>query len=170
MGGYAAFELWRQAPDRIAALVLANTRARGDTSAEKAARADLRTQVENAGVGILPMAMLGKLLSSTAPTGAVEFVRNAIGRTTPPAIGQALEALAGRTDSTALLSEITCPVLVIAGSDDEITGTGEVHSMAEAMRGARIVEIQGAGHLSNLESPGPFSDALESFLESALTG
>ena len=165
MGGYAAFELWRQAPDRIDGLVLANTRAHADTAEERRGRNQLILAVEREGVGLLADRMLRRLLAAAASVELVERVRREIHQTNPSVVGQALAALGNRKDSTEILASINCPTLVIAGAEDAITDASEAKEWAGKIQGSRYVEIPDAGHLSNLEDPTAFNAALGRFLE-----
>ena len=71
-----------------------------------------------------------------------------------------------RPDSTPLLSTISVPTLVLAGEEDLASPPEEVESMAKQIPGATFVRIPQAGHLSNMENPGAFNEALLSFLTS----
>jgi pimeloyl-ACP methyl ester carboxylesterase len=71
-----------------------------------------------------------------------------------------------RPDSTALLPSIACPVLIVCGDDDVITPVGDSEMMHRAIRGAGLVVLPRAGHLSNLEQPIAFNDALYRFASS----
>ena len=79
------------------------------------------------------------------------------------AIIAAIRALRDRPDRTAELPEIAVPTLVVVGSDDALSPPAEARVMAAAMPDARVVEIPGAAHLSNLENPDAFSAALAGF-------
>lgn len=164
MGGYTAFEMLREAGERIDALVLANTRARDDTDEERQARAALTSAVERGGVAILKEQVVARLLKNDPAPGLVDSVHRAIERATPLAIQRALAALAQRADSTGLLDGIRQPVLALAGTEDAITSVAETREWAGRIDGCRIVEIPGAGHLSNIENASAFNDALEAFL------
>lgn len=60
------------------------------------------------------------------------------------------------------LSEIKLPVQFICGTyDAALPGTKALHA---AVPGSAMAEIQGAGHISNVEQPGPFTAVLEKFL------
>ena len=65
-----------------------------------------------------------------------------------------------RPDSTSLLPSISCPTTIICGEEDTITPTPDGELMRRAIRGARLVVLPKAGHLSNLENPFGFNDAL----------
>jgi pimeloyl-ACP methyl ester carboxylesterase len=54
---------------------------------------------------------------------------------------------------------------VLVGSEDTVTPRAEAESMAAAMPQARLVVLEGVGHLSNLEAPGEFTRALDAFLD-----
>jgi pimeloyl-ACP methyl ester carboxylesterase len=166
MGTYAAFEIYRQAPDRVLSLVVANGRARADNETERNARTQLIERVRTEGLDVLDEAMLPRLVRpGTNPTVAAR-IRQTMHRNTPEAIAHALEALRERADSTPLLAHIRCPTLVIAASDDPITTPADCRELAEAIPGAKFVEIPEAGHLSNLDNPVAFNDALGAFLDS----
>ena len=60
------------------------------------------------------------------------------------------------------------PTLVVCGTEDQVTPAAEMKQIADAIPGARFVPIAAAGHLSHVEAPGPFLDAVTSFLETAV--
>jgi pimeloyl-ACP methyl ester carboxylesterase len=70
-----------------------------------------------------------------------------------------------RPDRSGELAGIECPTLVVVGTADAITPPPEAKAMAALIKGARYVEIGGAGHLSNLDRPEAFDAALGEFLE-----
>ena len=83
-----------------------------------------------------------------------------------PAAGYigALEAMKQRPDSSADLATIELPTLVVVGEDDPLIPPDASRRMHEAIGGSRLVVIPEAGHLSNLEAPEAFNDALKDFL------
>jgi 3-oxoadipate enol-lactonase len=58
------------------------------------------------------------------------------------------------------LAAIEAPTLVVAGSDDPSTPKEKVRPIAEAVRGARYVEIEGAAHIANVARPEAFDAAV----------
>jgi 3-oxoadipate enol-lactonase len=54
---------------------------------------------------------------------------------------------------------------VLSGSKDGNAPASMMRRMADAIPGARYVELEGCGHLANLERPGEFDAALGGFLE-----
>jgi pimeloyl-ACP methyl ester carboxylesterase len=69
-----------------------------------------------------------------------------------------------RQDSTPLLSTIHCPTLILVGEEDAVTPPRVSDHMHDAIAGAELAVIPKAGHLSNLEQPRAFNDALVHFL------
>jgi pimeloyl-ACP methyl ester carboxylesterase len=167
MGAYAAFEIYRRARDRVRWLVLASGRARGDNDSERQARTNLIGRVQAEGLPLLNEVMLPRLLRQSPAPEIVASVRRTMARTTAESVADALEALRERADSTPLLADIRCPTLVIGGNADPITPPEESRALAERIPGACFVEIPKAGHLTNLENPEAFNEALAMFLDSA---
>jgi 3-oxoadipate enol-lactonase len=171
MGGYVAFRLNARHPRRIAALVLANTRSTADDEAGRAKRTGQAERARREGVRWLSDAMIPALLGETTRRErpeVVDFVRGLIAAASSEGVARALIAMRDRADSTPALARISVPVLAIAGEEDTLTPTAGARQIAEGVPNGRLVVIPRAGHLSNLEDPGAFNDALSSFLGSTL--
>jgi 3-oxoadipate enol-lactonase len=158
MGGYAAFELWRRAPDRILGLVLANTRAVSDTPEAVGARRALAARLRAEGNVLVdePPA----LLAEDAPAALAERVRSMIGDQTPEAIAAASLGMAERPDSTPDLAGIDVPTLVITSTGDRLIPAAVSAEIARGIPGARLEVIDRVGHLSNLEASESFTALL----------
>ena len=64
-----------------------------------------------------------------------------------------------------MLTTIAVPTLVLVGSDDALTPPAQLsEAMAAKLPKAKLVKIDGAGHLSNLEEPAAFNDAVREYL------
>jgi pimeloyl-ACP methyl ester carboxylesterase len=167
MGGYLEFALYRQFPETILGLVFADTRAEADKPEQVKWRFDLAQRTAAVGPSAVVDEMLLKLLSpKTYPQrpALVEQVRSIISAAPVTGIIGDLMALAERPDSSSLLSSIHVPTLVIVGEDDVLTPPADAERIARGIRGARLVTIPEAGHLSNMEQPVSFNRALEEFL------
>jgi 3-oxoadipate enol-lactonase len=68
-------------------------------------------------------------------------------------------------DLKAELARIAVPTLVLSGSKDGNAPAPMMRRMADAIPGARYVELDGCGHLTNLERPAEFDAALRGFLD-----
>ena len=167
MGGYVAFECWRQRPSAIRGLVLADTRAEADSDEARARRVAMQGTVGREGTAAVIEAMLPGLLGATThvtdPHVAVQ-VRAWACDAEPDGVADALEALRTRPDSRSTLATITCPTLVVVGAEDTLTPPDLSRMIAEGIVGARLVTIRGAGHLANVEQPAAFTAALASWL------
>lgn len=167
MGGYAAFALVRRHADRLKALVLADTRAGADTDAARAARAAQAQTVRKEGSAAIADAVLPKLVGDTTRTQRPEVVarlRETIAANPPRGIADALAGLAARADSAPTLREIRVPTLVVCGAEDTLTPVSESEALVRGIAGSRLEVIPGAGHLSSVENPEAFNNALGRFL------
>ena len=167
MGGYVAFECWRQRPSAIRALVLADTRAEADSDEASGRRRSMQALAGREGVGAVVDAMLPGLLGASTHTGdphlAVD-VRSWALEASPEGVIDGLETLRTRPDSRPTLPTITCPTLVVVGAEDTLTPPDLARVIADGITGSRLVEIPGAGHLANVEAPAAFNAALADWL------
>lgn len=163
MGGYVAFELWRAARPRVAALVLANTRAEADTPEGAAGRRALAERLGEEGNGFLAE-QPPPLLSDGAPDELRGRVKGMIADQPAASIAAAALGMAARPDSVPDLPGVDVPTLVVTGTADTLIPPDVTAGIAEGIPGAELVRIEGAGHLSNLEAPGAFDTALDEVL------
>lgn len=167
MGGYVAWQFRRRHASRLGALVLCDTRAGADSPEAAAGRLATADAVIAEGPAALVEGMVPKLLAEATLRGRpqlVESVRKMMLATDPRGIAAAARGMAERPDSTELLAKIDFPTLVIVGRHDALSTVDQMRSMAEAIPGARLVEIAEAGHLSPLENPAAVNAALGEFL------
>ena len=169
MGGYVAFEFFRQFRDRVRALVLCDTRAGQDPVETQRARGTLaeRVTAENTIAPVIE-GLLPKLVSARTTRrnpGVVAMVRAMMQEAAPDSVARALHSMATRGDSEPLLRTIDVPTLVLVGSDDVITNRGQAEMMARGIRGARLEIVPGAGHLPPVEQPEEFNQFLNQFLD-----
>jgi pimeloyl-ACP methyl ester carboxylesterase len=166
MGGYAALAFAARHRERLSALVLADTRAAADSAEARAGRATALAAIANAGPAAYLAASVPRLLSPQAPPARVAHVI-ARAETRAASLRAGVEALRDRPDRSGELGAIACPTLVVCGVDDQVTTAAEMKRMADTIAGARYVPIADAGHLSHVEAPGAFLNAVTSFLDSA---
>ena len=167
MGGYVVFEVLRQAPERVAKVVLMNTQAKPDTDEHKNRR---RALVEMSRTGrfkgvtprLLPHLISASHLDNTAMTDVIFDMAERVGR-------QVFErqqlAIMNRQDSRPLLRSITQSALVIGGVDDKISPPDVVTEMAGAMPNATLHILSDCGHLSPLEQPDMVSNLILEFVK-----
>jgi pimeloyl-ACP methyl ester carboxylesterase len=168
MGGYIAFEILRQAPERVARVALLDTAARADTPEASAAR---RLQMDLAVGGRFTEvidALFARVVhpSRREDAGLHELVRLMGSEVGVDGYLRQQTANITRSDSRATLSAIRCPTLVLVGDSDELTPPERAAEIADGIPGARLVVVPDCGHLSTLERPQAVSDALRAWLQS----
>jgi 3-oxoadipate enol-lactonase len=167
MGGYVALAFRRAFPERVGALVLADTRSQADTEDARRTREETARRALSEGMEPVTSAMLPKLLSEETRLRrpeTVERVRQMLLAAKPEGAAAALRGMALRRDQTDLLREIEAPTLIVVGREDVVTPPADAEAMRDKIEGSRLVRIEGAGHLSNVERPEEFNLALVDFL------
>jgi 3-oxoadipate enol-lactonase/4-carboxymuconolactone decarboxylase len=162
LGGMIGMWLATQAPERLTAIVLANTSARPDAAAMEARRMAV---LEGGMASVEDIAMQRffspRLLASAAP--AVDNARRTLLATSPEGYAGCCAALRDM-DMLAELDRITQPVLVIWGDLDlPMPWKGHSDLLAAGINNARVERLH-AAHLSNIEAPRSFSAAVMGFL------
>ena len=166
MGGYIAFEIMRQASDRVAKLALINTQARPDTPEATARR---HGQVARAKGGEYH-AILDELFSIFVHPSRrdradlrqlVHDMGDDIGT---DAFVRQHTAIMGRRDSRPTLAWIKCPTLVLTGDEDNTIPNSLSKEMADGIHSAKLTVIPHCGHLPQIEQPQATADALVEWL------
>lgn len=167
MGGYVTLAFARKHAGRLAGLILADTRAEADDDAARANRDRMigfaATNPASAVVEQMMPKLVGATTQATRPA-VVEEVRRIASAQRPAGIIAALQALRNRPDATAGLAAIGVPTLVVVGAEDTLTPPALSESLAAKVAGAKLVVIPGAGHMSNLEQPAAFNEAVREFV------
>lgn len=167
LGGYIALAFARHFPERLAGLILAATRAGADSPEGKAGRDESISKVRAKGVGDIVQGMHPKILAAenyeTKPELA-KRLKEMMLRASSEGVAAALSAMRDRPDSTALLSKIQVPTLVIHGEEDQIIPSSAAKAMAVEIPGAELSLIPRAGHMLNLEQAELFNRQVKGFL------
>jgi pimeloyl-ACP methyl ester carboxylesterase len=170
MGGYLALSIATRYPDRVKGLMFISTRAAADTPEGARVREDLARQVEASGnAEAVVSAMLPRLFARSTfehHPHLIARVHHQMARTPPRAVVGTLRGLAVRPDRTAQLAGITAPTLVLASREDQLIPFEESEAMARSMPAAKLMTIEGSGHVPPLENPKATSAAMLAFLES----
>ena len=166
MGGYIAFEIMRQAPQRVAALALLDTAAEADLPEQTQRRREFialseRGEFPRVTELLLPLLVHPSRLADPALTSVIRSMAENIGKA---AFARQQQAIMSRADSRELLSGIACPTLVLCGRQDALTPLARHEEIARGVNGARLEVVEDCGHLSTLEQPVPVNAALRSWL------
>lgn len=167
MGGYVAFEFLRRYPDKVAALVLANTKMTPDSLVAKEARDNSAALARQSGAAAIAQAMLPKMFSPKTYESNPALVAKAqkmMESATVPGLVGALMAMKERPDSRVTLGSYEGRSLIITGADDNLIPVSEAELMKEAATDGTLMILPDAGHLSNMEQPEAFNKAVRTFL------
>ncbi|OKI10904.1 alpha/beta hydrolase [Streptomyces sp. CB02056] len=171
MGGYVALALARRHPDRLAGLLLANTRATADTDAVRANR-------ERMAAAVTARDSVRLLLDERVAAGQlgpdsqhlVERVEAMVAAASPASVAWAQRAMAARPDSLDVLAGLPVPVAVVAGAEDALVAPEEAEAMLRARPDAELTVLPRVGHLSALEAPEAFDAVVRALLARVAAG
>ena len=167
MGGYIAFEIMRQAPDRVAKLALLDTGARADTAEQTERRHVLIAKAKAGGYAEIPELAYPLYVhrSRHSDTALKSIVRMMAEETGLDGYLHQQQSIITRPDSRPSLSAISCKTLVLVGEGDEATPPDLAREIASGISGSRLAVIPGSGHLSTLEEPEAVNRALTEWLQ-----
>jgi len=164
VGGVISLGLAAVAPERVERLALCCTGAKIGTEAVWNQRI---AAVEHGGVGAVSEAVLARWFPASlreADAPEVALARNMLNRT--PAAGYIATCVALRdSDLTEAAKGVRVPALCVAGGLDASTPPELVRALAGLIAGSEYFEIEGAGHLPCLQTPGALAERLIAFLK-----
>ncbi len=168
MGGYIAFEMLRQAPERIARVALLDTSARADLPAQSAMR---RAQMALAAQGRLSEVVEQQFPRLVHPSRLEDHALRDVFAAMAAEVGaeafmRQQTAIMSRRDSRPALGAIRCPALVLVGEADQLTPPEHAAEIAAGIAGSRLVTVSASGHMSALERPEEVTTALREWLQS----
>lgn len=165
MGGLVALEMWRLAPERIAALALFDTDPGADRPEKFAGRAELLARMLEEGMEpVVRRDLVPRYDAAQTNVAAFEIAVDMALALGVAAYAAQHAALASRQDYWALLAQIHVSALVVCGDDDGICPPALHERMAAAIANARLVQIPGGGHLPSLARPAETTEVLVSWL------
>jgi pimeloyl-ACP methyl ester carboxylesterase len=168
MGGYIAFEIVRQAPDRVAKLALINTQARPDTPEATARRCDMIARAQGGEYSAILDDLFPGFVhpSRLGEAGLRQLVHDMGDDIGVDAFVRQQTAIIGRADSRPTMATIKCPTLVLTGDADNTIPNSLSVEMAQGIPGARLTIIPDCGHLPQVEQTQACADALVEWLRS----
>ena len=166
MGGYIAFEIMRQAPERVARLALICTQARSDTPEAAARRQAFTATLSND----KPYAVLDALWPNLVhPSRVNDALLKQVMRDMRDDVGaeaymRQQAAVIGRIDSRPTLATIECPTLVLSADQDNIIPNSLSVEMAQGIHGATLTILKECGHMATIEQPEAAASALTGWI------
>jgi pimeloyl-ACP methyl ester carboxylesterase len=166
MGGYVAFEIIRQAPERVTRLCLLDTRAAMDNTEEAERRRRTIALAEGGQFEKLHDILWPKLVhpGRIADRALEETVLGMMRDTGPPGFVRQQTAVLNRRDYREVLQAIRVPTTIVVGAQDSITPPEASRAMQALIAGSKLVEVPDCGHLSTLERPSAVSVAMKAWL------
>jgi pimeloyl-ACP methyl ester carboxylesterase len=173
IGGYILFEFWRRHRERIASLVLSNTRAEADTEQGRANRLKSIEDTRVQGTAPFLDAQIQNLIGESTRRNRPDIVARAramMQMMTVEGLSAVQQGMAERPDSVPILRGIHVPTLVIAGEEDTLTPLYNAQLMQQQIPAAKLAVIPRAGHYAAMENPDEFAQPLRQFLEGLQLG
>jgi pimeloyl-ACP methyl ester carboxylesterase len=166
MGGYIAFEIMRQAPERVAKLALLNTQARPDTPEATARRSSMVARAQGGGYRTVVDEFWANFVhpSRSGDAGLQQIVRDMADDVGVDAFLRQQNAIMTRPDSRPTLTAIRCPTLVFTCDADNTVPPKLSQEMADGIAGSRLVVLENCGHLPQLERAEATAHALVEWL------
>ena len=155
MGGYVALAFAEKYPDRVSGLGLISTQAAADTAEARQARQEMIKKIGERGITAATEAIIPKMFSGDKATNPDlrKYPELGAEQAGPNGLIWALDAMAQRPDRRPVLAALTCPVLVVHGTEDKIIPIAIGRATAEICQKPIFVEASGAGHATPLEAP-----------------
>ena len=167
MGGYIALRAINKYPERFSHLILCDTQCIADSEEGKQKRFKGIEQIELEGLKNYAEGFIKNVFTEDSLTNKREItnhIKEVILTTDPESVTGTLRALAEREETCTILSEIKVPSLIICGQEDKITPVAQAEYLLKHIPDAVLKIIPSASHLSNLEQPHVFNEALREFL------
>lgn len=165
MGGYVALAFAELFPEKLCGLGLISSQAGADSPEIKQGRKESITRIRAQGVQVVTEALVPKMFSDRAAPDLHEYVVKGASKAGVEGLSWALEAMARRPDRGVFLKSLTCPVLLVHGSEDRIVPIAKAREMAEECRKPLFIEVRGAGHATPLEAPDHVATGLMRLME-----
>ena len=167
MGGSCAIEMARQAPDRIAALVLVGAKAghRPEPNARDEYIATLRANGIN---GMWPQ--IANWIGPTAPLRVVDAIESIASAQNTDDLITAVQVFHRRADQTEVVAQWTKPLLVISGGNDPVVTRQKAIALSRLAPNAKLHIMADCGHYMNMERPGEFNQVVAEFVQSVGAG
>ena len=162
MGGYIAFEVLRQAPDRVLKLGLLDTSARPDTEESTTNRRRMIALAQKGKfIEAIEQTFPKSVHSENANSSDLYSIHRGMAESNGPAVyEQQQEAIIHRPDSRPLLAKIKVPTLIVVGEGDQITPPEVAKEMHAGISGSKLVIGPRGGPLALLENPNVVHPAL----------
>jgi len=167
MGGYISLRAIVKYPERFSKLILCDTQCIADSDEARKKRYSTIEMIEKDGLGPFTEGFMKNLFTENnlqSNGSYVKEIKNTMLSAKPESVTATLKALANRIETCSNLNDIKIPVLIICGEEDKITPVKQAQFLHENISGSKLVLLQEAAHLSNLEQTELFNKAISEFM------
>lgn len=168
MGGYIALEMLRLAPNRLRSLTLISTTAAPESPASLTGRAEALNRARQHGIRAYQTFSMNRSIYDMHKMDPVRIdaMRDASQTLGVAALQAQTDAIIARADSRPVLAQSTLPVMIIAGTQDQVIPVQNAHEMSRLRPDARYHELSDCGHCPPLEMPDHVASLMRSWLNS----
>jgi 3-oxoadipate enol-lactonase len=169
MGGFVGMRLAARRPDLIKKLILMETSCEPEPTENIPKYRTLNAVVKYIGawavVGkVMPIMFGQKFLNDASRKEERKMWEKELKSNKGSRIAKAVDGVIDRQAVADELSKITCPTLVIVGTQDVATVPDKARKIHSLIPHSQLVYIEGAGHSSSVEEPTQVNAAIDSFL------
>ena len=168
IGGYVLFEFWRRFRNRVAGIVIVDSRPQADTPEGRSNRFKAAEDVMQRGSepfldSLIPK-LFGRTTVETRPD-LIDLARPMMKKMSPQAIAQVQQGMAERPNSIPTLKTIDVPTLILIGEEDMLATIADGELMRQHMPNSDLKIIARAGHFSPWEQPEEVGRLLRQFAD-----
>lgn len=160
MGGYVSLAFLKKYPEAVQGLILSDTQSIADTAEAKAKREMSAQQVLQEGTAEVIRGFMPKALSPAAPETVRVYLQAIVDAQSATGVASALRGMAAREDTSQLLAKTNLPILILTGDADTLISPKQSEAMHVLAKNSELVMIKNAGHLSSLEQPMQWNQAV----------
>lgn len=169
MGGILAFEIWRQAPQRVTHMALLDTNPHAEAPERQTLRLEQINEAASGNLRRLAIESLKPLYLADANRNDERLLQTILAMAMelgPDVFRRQSLALGNRVDSVPTLGTIDCPTLVLCGDEDRLCPRSYHELMACEIPGAELCVVEDCGHLSTMEQAAIVSRKLQALFGS----
>jgi pimeloyl-ACP methyl ester carboxylesterase len=171
MGGRVAFEVFRQAPERVERLAIFDTKYQplpaGEAGEqEREGRYKLLAIAKTAGVRSMAQEWVQGMVHPGRKNDPelIPAILDMFGRKSPQVFEAQITALLNRPDASPLLEQVRVPTLILCGRHDAWSPPAPHIEMSAKIASSRLVVVEDSGHMVTMERPDEVSKAMRGWL------
>ncbi len=163
MGGYIALALAEASPERLDGLAMVTSNARADTPEKRANRLEEAKRALLEGTKSIANTLIQRMMPDGEFAQPDEHMCEVVLNSSEEGFANVQRAIANRPNRLPVVKSLTCPILAIAGGNDQILPVDIALETAAQTPFGRKICLPGVGHLPMLEVPYTLGALLVSF-------